>query len=404
MDGTVSLITSLDPAAPIPPERAARPELPLGVYVHIPFCVRKCHYCDFAAGPAPPPIREQYVETLAAEIRRSPQRGAAARTVFFGGGTPSELNSAQLGQLVAALRETFSFPAGGEWTIECNPGTIDVSSLRAMRDMGFDRISLGVQTFHDHHLRALGRIHTAEEAAQAVGAARAAGFRRLNLDLIFCLPGQTLPEWREDLEQALTLEPEHLSLYNLTIEKETEFGRRHRAGLLTLPDEDLSADMYEWALDRTAAAGFAQYEVSNFARAGEECRHNQIYWRQEPFLGFGLGAASYLNGARWVNSRGMQRYLATALRDEGPELSSVERLAPREAAGESVMLGLRTADGVDLARVAGRYGLDLEACYGETVCRLEGDGLVAREGSRVRLTRRGLMLANLVCGEFLGEH
>ncbi|HTE18660.1 MAG TPA: radical SAM family heme chaperone HemW, partial [Armatimonadota bacterium] len=326
------------------------------------------------------------------------------------GGTPSELNTEQLARITAALRETFVFPeapdgadaaAEAEWTIECNPGTVSTASLAAMRGMGFNRVSLGVQTFHDRHLQALGRIHTSAQAEEAFHAARAAGFRRLNLDLIFALPGQTVAEWKSDLERALALLPEHLSLYNLTIEDKTEFGRRHKLGLLSLPDEDLSADMYEWGMDRTADAGFAQYEISNFALPGEECRHNQVYWRQEPYIGFGTGAASYSQGARWTNTASMQRYLATAGRASGAEHSVEERLDARAACGESIMLALRTREGVDLPAVAGAHGLDPEVTFGSTVRHLLALELLFEEGGRLKLTRRGIMLANAVCAEFL---
>jgi oxygen-independent coproporphyrinogen III oxidase len=421
---------------------------PLGLYVHVPFCVRKCYYCDFNSGPAPGNIREQYVDALVEEIRRSPWRGQAARTVFFGGGTPSELKTEQLGRIANALRESFHFvgmsnvqcPMSNvkgergkgkgsrqwsvvsgqwsgsqsrtperpkartpepEWTIECNPGTISEESLAGMREMGFNRISLGVQSFHDHHLKALGRIHTAAEAEEGVRAARQAGFTRLNLDLIFCLPGQTLAEWQSDVERALDLEPEHVSLYNLTIEDNTEFGRRHRLGLLSLPDEDLSADMYEWTMDRLARAGFDHYEISNWALAGEECRHNQIYWRNEPFLGFGLSAASFVDGIRWTHTGSMRRYLVTAGREGGPERASEEQLSPAAAAGEAIMLGLRTRDGADLGRLGAEYGFDPEPIWGPLVRQLTEDGLLARERWVVKLTRRGKLLANAVCGEFL---
>lgn len=413
-----------------PPSRSLRDHLhsfadgtaarePLALYVHIPFCVRKCYYCDFNSGPASEEIRHQFVDALVQEIRNSPWKGSPARTVFFGGGTPSELNTPQLARITSALHEAFAFeeplttalpphsptstppPSEPEWTIECNPGTVTRESLAAMREMGFNRISLGVQTFHDHHLKALGRIHTAAEAAEAVAAARGAGFRRLNVDLIFCLPGQTLQEWKSDLEAAFDLEPEHLSLYNLTIEENTEFGRRHRQGILSLPDEDLSADMYEWTLDRCSVKGFEQYEISNFARAGEECRHNQVYWRQEPFIGFGPSAASYFEGVRWTNTGSMQRYLATAARDTGPERATEEKLPPVEAAGETIMLGLRTREGADIEAVAARYGLDAERQYGEVTRQLVEDGLAYREGTRLKLTRRGILLANAVCAQFL---
>lgn len=395
------------------------PELPLALYVHIPFCVRKCYYCDFNSGPASEEIREQYVDALVEEIRRSPWRGQPARTVFFGGGTPSELKTPQLRRITEALRESFHFAAedepaafypssfnphpSTEWTIECNPGTVTVDSLREMREMGFNRISLGVQSFHDHHLRSIGRIHSAVQAREAVASAREAGFRRLNVDLIFCLPGQTFEEWKQDVQAALELGPEHLSLYNLTIEENTEFGRRHRLGLLSLPDEDLSADMYEWTLDRMQDAGFVQYEVSNFALPGEECRHNQVYWRQEPSLGFGPSAASYVGGIRWTNTGSMQRYLSTAPSERGPERGYEERLDPLTACGESIMLALRTQDGVDLPEVAARYGLDAEQTYGSIVKQLVADGLLEGSNRRYTLTRRGIMLANAVCAQFLPD-
>jgi oxygen-independent coproporphyrinogen-3 oxidase len=382
-------------------------DLPLALYVHVPFCVRKCYYCDFASGPAPAEIRGRYVAALEKEIRATEFRGLPARTVFFGGGTPSELDGEQLHRLTAALRETFPMVGADtpllvdpEWTIECNPGSTGASLLSAMRGAGFNRLSLGVQSFHDHHLRALGRIHTAEEARGAVVLARAAGFRRLNLDLIFCLPGQTMREWQADVEEALRLHPEHLSLYNLTIEEETEFGRRYRSGLLTLPDEDLSADMYEWAIDRLAGEGYALYEVSNFALPGEECRHNQVYWRREPSLGFGLGAASFAGGIRWTTTRSMQRYLASVDTAGVPERDIVERLEPRAAAGEEIMLALRTAEGADLEAICRRHDLSREL-FGEAVEKLLAERLLQRRGNTLCLTRRGLLVANAVCGEFL---
>lgn len=393
---------------PDPRAGLAPPDQALGLYVHIPFCVRKCHYCDFNSGPASPAIHEQYVAALENEIRSSAWRGRPARTVFFGGGTPSELSTGHLRRIIRALKDSFRFPGdaaaaseAAEWTIECNPGTVSAASLAEIREMGFNRISLGVQSFQDHHLQAIGRIHSAAEAREAVRHAREAGFARLNLDLIFCLPEQTLDEWKTDLEEALELKPEHISLYNLTIEEHTEFGRRYREGLLALPDEDLSADMYEWAMDRTAAAGMEQYEVSNFGYPGEECRHNLIYWRQEPYIGFGVSAASYLDGLRWTNTGSMGRYLASAADPPGPELAGSERLPARGAAGEAIMLGLRTREGADLGRVRARWGIDPEAEWGEEIGQFVEDGLVVRDGPRLRLTRRGVMLANAVCAAFL---
>jgi oxygen-independent coproporphyrinogen III oxidase len=387
------------PAAP-----AQHPTLtaqhPLGLYVHIPFCVRKCHYCDFNAGPAAEDVRQQYIAALCGEIRQSALSGSEARTVFFGGGTPSELATEQLAQVVGALRESFAILPDAEWTIECNPGTVSEASLTEMRGLGFNRISLGVQSFHDHHLRALGRIHTAAEAVEAYQAAGRAGFTNRSLDLIFALPEQTLAEWQADVARALALAPDHLSLYNLTIEKGTDFGIRFARGELVVPDEDLSADMYEFAMDELARHGYEQYEISNFARPGRRCAHNAIYWRNEPYLGFGVSAASYRAGRRWTNVASLRRYAERVAAGE-PCADSEERLPPDAATAEAIFLRLRTADGVDLAAVGAPHEFDAVERFGTVADRLAGLELLEKDGSHYRLTRRGILLANVVCAEFL---
>lgn len=396
--------SSLTPLALSPPllPPVPFPGEPVAIYVHVPFCVKKCHYCDFITGPAPETTREKYVEALALEIRNSPWRGARARTLFFGGGTPSELRTNQLAAVVTALRDTFDWGSEeAEWTIECNPATIDAAGIRAMRRLGFNRISLGVQSFHDHHLTALGRIHDADEARMAVAQARDAGFQRLNLDLIFALPGQTLAEFESDVEEALRLEPDHLSIYNLTIEPETEFGRRRARGEMDLPDEDLSADMYEWVIPRLRRAGLNQYEVSNFCLPGEECRHNQAYWWGEPYWGFGLSASSYAGGLRFTTTRSMQRYLATASRARGPERFLVEELSARAAAGELAMLGIRTGEGADFEKITARTGFDIREELGPRLEQWVEEELVVWDDRHLRLTARGLMLANVLGAELL---
>jgi oxygen-independent coproporphyrinogen-3 oxidase len=372
----------------------------IGIYVHIPFCVRKCFYCDFNSGPASEAARESYVEALRGEILQSPYRDQTARTLFFGGGTPSELNGSQLGAIVTALREAFRFEPDAEWTLEANPGTVTPASLAEIRDLGFNRISLGVQSFHDHHLVSLGRIHTAAEAVQAFRWAGEAGFASRNIDLIFGLPNQTMAEWESDLARAVSLGPEHVSLYGLTIEAGTEFGRRHDAGQLPMPDEDTTAEMYEQTIDTLAAAGYEQYEISNWARPGHRCRHNQIYWRNEPYLGFGLSAASYVDGARWTNV-GNPRVYAERVAEGLSCLQSEERLTGAHAAGEAVMLGLRTRDGVNLDELSGHYGLDLRRHFDDAIRRMTAHGLLEETGERLRLTRPGLLLSNTVFCEFL---
>lgn len=376
----------------------------LGIYVHIPFCVRKCYYCDFNAGPASLPFRERYVAALCEEIRAMScdpcVGGRPVETLFFGGGTPSELADEQLERIAGLLRAAFAVLPGAEWTLEANPGTVTPESLAAFRNMGFNRISVGVQSFHDHHLRGLGRIHTAAEAEAAFRWTREAGFGSRNIDLIFGLPGQAAEEWRRDLDHAIALGAEHLSLYGLTIEKGTLFGRWHAAGQLLLPGEDLSAEMYEHALDRLAAAGYEQYEISNWALPGHRCRHNLRYWRNQEYLGFGVSAASYITGARRTNLADWRRYEERATAG----LSCVaeeERLEGVKAAGEAVMLALRTCDGADLEELSAAYQTDLRHAFTPAIRALKGYGLLEEAGRRLRLTRPGLLVADRVLCEFV---
>jgi oxygen-independent coproporphyrinogen-3 oxidase len=400
IDG-VDFAGRVETGSPLRATAVRRPALPLALYLHVPFCVRKCAYCDFNSGPASAEARETYVETLCHEIAQSRWKHSRARTVFFGGGTPSELTTAQLSRVVATLRREFMLDADAEWTIEVNPGTVTEHSLGEMRSMGFNRISMGVQSFHDHHLRSLGRIHTADEARQVFRQAAAAGFESRNLDLIFGLPDQTIEEWCSDLDEAIALRPEHISLYGLIIEEKTEFGRRHAQGLLPLPDEDTVADMYELTLDRLCAAGYGQYEISNFALPGHACRHNIVYWRNEPYLGFGISAASYMDGVRWSNTASTRFYRDRVTRRESAAEPG-ERLEGRVAVGEALMLALRMNAGADLEELSERYGRDVPELFSNEIHRFIELGLLEQghEG-RLRLTRRGLLLSNVVFEELV---
>jgi len=375
-------------------------EVPLGLYVHIPFCVRKCHYCDFTSGPLSAKARQMYLEALQEEIRSTSWRGCPATTVFLGGGTPSELTISELKELVTALTQAFKIEENAEWSIECNPGTTSKDYFAAVGEMGFNRVSLGVQSFEDSHLRTLGRIHNAEEARAAYHQLRRTGFDNLNLDLMFALPGQTLAGWRADLEEALGLSPEHLSLYNLTIEPGTEFGNRLVNGELKETDEDLAADMYELAMDLTRAAGYQQYEISNYCLPGRECVHHLIYWHNQPYLGFGISASSFMEGTRWTHTTSLTEYIRTASSGLVTRACQ-EKLNDREALGEEIMLGLRTEEGISTAALSSRYSFDVASLFSQTFQSLGHNGLLLQEGERVRLTRRGKMMANDVCAQFL---
>jgi oxygen-independent coproporphyrinogen-3 oxidase len=379
----------------------ARPR-ELGIYLHIPFCVRKCYYCDFNSGPLSQTARRDYLEALRQEIIHSPWRGFEAKTVFFGGGTPSELSVTELGTLVDALRQTFQVKNEGEWSIECNPGTVSRAFFRALGQMGFNRVSLGVQSFHDHHLKALGRIHDSAEAKSAYRDLREAECDNVNLDLIFGLPNQTLQEWEADLSEALSLSPQHLSLYNLTIESGTEFGNRYARGELREIDEDLSADMFELAMDRTRAGGYRQYEISNYSRPGRQCAHNLIYWHNKPYLGFGVSAASFIDGLRWTNTGNLREYARTASSGRVSRASE-EALEDREALGEEIMLRLRTSEGISLSSLSTHYPFDVASLFSQTLEFLSTHAFITQSGDRVQLTRQGKLLANEVCLRFLAS-
>lgn len=372
----------------------------LALYIHIPFCERKCHYCDFTSGPVSAASRQTYLRALKQEIFSSPWRGSSARTVFFGGGTPSELSISEMLELVRTLGDHFTIHRDAEWTLECNPGTAtDSSYFVRLLEMGFNRISIGVQSFHDNHLRSLGRIHDAAQARQTYDWIREAGFDNVNIDLLFSLPEQTLAEWKSDLIEVFRLDPEHLSLYGLSIEPGTEFGHRHRRGELSEVDEHRSADMYELTMEMTAQTGYTQYEISNYARLDRKCLHNLIYWRNEPYLGFGVSAASYLNGLRWRNTENLAAYMDPV--SSPIQLSSKELLSPREALGEEIMLRLQMEEGISISKLSFRYSLDVASLFSETLTSLRFHGLVTGGLDQVRLTERGKLLANEVCLQFL---
>ncbi|MEJ2079330.1 MAG: radical SAM family heme chaperone HemW [Acidobacteriota bacterium] len=370
------------------------------IYVHIPICAHKCYYCDFHSRPVKSEDRNRYLRALGQEIRESRWKGDRAQTLFLGGGTPSELTGDEIEAIIQALEDTFDFASDSEWTIECNPGTVSPAACDRLLELGFDRISLGVQSFQDHHLKRLGRIHSAEDALQSYEWFRGAGFENVSLDLMFGLPDQTVKEWREDLKRALQLGPEHLSLYSLSIEPGTPFGHLLEVGALPEASDDLVADMYEMAMDLMQEAGYGQYEISNYALPGYECVHNLAYWTNSPYLGFGISAASYADGFRWTNTCDWEAYFEGAEKGVIPS-ASLERLQWNLAMGEEIMLGLRMGQGISTNRLSGKYRCDFERLFRLSINFLTEQSLLARDGDRLLLTRRGKLLANEVCSEFL---
>lgn len=376
--------------------------LPPALYIHVPFCRRKCHYCDFASVPLEADLVKRYLGALKREAERelaSWPAGWEVPSIYIGGGTPTALEPEDL-EAVLAVAALFPRAPGAEWTVEANPGTLDRAKLALLAAAGVNRLSLGVQSFDDDLLSFLGRVHTAREAEEAWDMARSAGFSNLNLDLIYAIPGQTLGAWRRTLKRAVSLQPEHLSAYSLSIEPGTEFGRRAEAGSLKPVAEELDLSMYRAAQELLGEAGLKQYEISNFARPGFECRHNLVYWRNEPYLGLGPAATSYLSGVRRTNREDVGEYVRALTAGEDP--TAAREVATLELGmAETVILGLRLTEGIAWERFYGRFGRDLRDVFADPIRRLTRAGLVEADAQGLRLTPRGLPVANRVFQEFL---
>jgi oxygen-independent coproporphyrinogen-3 oxidase len=394
------------------------------LYFHIPFCTHRCAYCDFNTYAGQERLIPAYVEGLCNEVRgvaaSCPNR-LPAHTIFFGGGTPSLLTPAQFEQILQTIRDRFdlSDPASLETSLEANPGTVTLDSLSGLRQAGFNRISFGVQSFQPGELRQLERIHDPFDVFNAVRWARQAGFDNLNLDLIYGLPEQTLSRWQANVRQAVELAPQHLSLYALTIEQGTPYGRWAGHGLLPLPDPDLAADMYEWASEYLEGQAYEQYEISNWSKPGFQCRHNLQYWRNLPYLGFGAGAHGCANDRRVSDVLRIKTYLERLPPEArlpaltfplSPATVSQTPLTPFVEMQETMMLGLRlTQEGVSAESFRRRFGQDLVAVFGKEINELIGLGLLEwapsptgrGAGVMVRITRRGRLLGNQVFMRFV---
>ncbi len=363
---------------------------PIGIYVHIPFCHRKCGYCDFNTYAMAGAIVDAYLSALHLEIERADCEGDPVVSVFFGGGTPTFLSGEQLADLLRHLRQRFHILPDAEITSEANPGSLTLDQLQRMREAGFNRFSLGVQSFDPDELRRMERIHSPDDVIAGVQMARRAGFTNLNLDLIFALPNQTLERWESNLRRAIALQPEHLSLYALMLEPNTRFYHLYQKGQLSLPDEEVQVEMYRLAQSLTRQAGYEQYEISNFAQAGFRCRHNLLYWHNEPYLGFGAGAVSYYRGIRWTNIKHPREYVRRLREGESVVLES-ERLMAWASVAETLMVRLRLTDGVDLQELDARFGLPVCEGFLPLFLRLQERGWVQVERTHIRPTNEGLL-------------
>lgn len=377
----------------------------LELYVHIPFCVKKCSYCDFLSAPATEQTKEAYMAALFAEIggRVKDYKDRIVTSVFIGGGTPSLLSGDSIRQLMEHIREGFALAPDAEITMEVNPGTVTAEKLTAFYDAGINRLSIGMQSAQEQELKILGRIHDFDGFCQVYREAVEAGFTNINVDVMSGLPGQTLASYKDTLEKVLRLEPmpQHISAYSLIVEEGTPFAAMADRGELPLPEEDTERAMYEETIEVLAGYGFHRYEISNYALDGYECRHNVGYWIRRDYLGFGIGAASLIDNVRFQNGRDLNAYLAhpLACREEQQPLTTQEQME------ETMFLGLRLIRGVSYPEFARCYGQTLEEVYGEVIARNEADGLLAvREdetGRRLMLTGRGLDVSNYVMAQFL---
>ena len=374
----------------------------VSLYVHIPFCHTRCHYCDFNTYAGMLPLREPYVRALLTEIGMAgaltklpggkPRR---SRTIFFGGGTPSLLSVSQVSRILDACYDNFAVDEDAEITLEANPGTLSREQLVGLRAAGVNRLSMGAQSFDAELLKTLGRIHSPKDITQAVRDAQAAGFTSINVDFMFGLPGQTMHHWRETIERALDLHIEHLSLYSLIIEEGTPFYTWTHEGRITPGDEDLCADMYEYADERLQAAGYVNYEISNWSLPGFQSRHNLTYWHNLPYIGMGAGAYSSFGGRRFSNVREPAEYIHMLKAQQWPEVES-ETVDKAQAMSETAFLALRTAQGLHLPTFEQRFALPFAQFAGDRLHMVEEAGLLERETEWLRLSKRGRLLGNEV--------
>ena len=374
------------------------------VYVHIPFCRKKCNYCDFVSFPGEGLPDKVYCRALVAEgelyqkfLSNSQKE---LKSIYIGGGTPTCLPAEDLVQVITKLLKFFPVEKNGEITVECNPRTVDLAYLSTLRKAGVNRLSIGAQSFDPGLLKEMGRVHGAEDITETVYQARAAGFGNINLDLIYGLPGQTMTQWAKTLALAVSLPVTHLSVYGLKLSEESVWGKQYSAGTLSLPDADMSADMQEWAMDYLPGQGYLQYEIANFARSEFFSVHNRVYWNNGNYLGLGLSASSHFDRIRQTNVASLTSYLREVSGGRFP-IGQKEILDRETEMGETIFLGLRLRKGISFNAFKQRFGVDLRQKYGAEVEKLVRLGLVECDQDRMRLTKKGVFLGNEVFMEFL---
>lgn len=368
------------------------------LYVHIPFCIKKCHYCDFVSFPGMEDMQEDYVKALLAEMEM--YRGRTLRTVYIGGGTPTCMDPTFVSRILEGIGLCFDTSRCVEASIEANPGTLSEEMLICLKERGIKRLSIGLQSWDNSELKVLGRVHDREDFVQSYRRARRKGFDNINIDLIFGIPGQTMESWSKTLEAVTDLRPEHISCYSLKIEEGTEFHRMLSEGVIQKPDPDLDRDMYHYAVEYLGNKGYGRYEISNFAQKGRECIHNLAYWDNRTYVGVGAAAHSYDGGVRRWNTADIHRY-CNMLKKGLPPVEGSETLSADEEMFETIFLKLRTRWGVSFREFERRFGEDIRTLYGEQLKGLQRDGLIETDGRGLWLTPRGIDLSNRVFVQFL---
>ena len=388
-------------------KKCAEPKKPLGLYIHIPFCVQKCKYCDFLSAPADDTTKKRYADALCKEIigYKELTKEYELATIYFGGGTPSILDVSLTEQILTTVRNCFDVNQSAEITLEVNPGTASLEKLKRYKELGINRLSIGVQSAKEKELALLGRIHSFEDAKQTVLWAREAGFTNISLDLMSALPNQSFEDYKDNVEAILALNPEHISSYSLIVEEGTPFYVQYAEGApkeSELPDEETDRAMYAYTKERLVQAGYQRYEISNYAKPGFESRHNSSYWIGTEYLGVGLGASSLFTNARYHNETELPAYIEDV--EAGKDVRrEIERLVPEEQMEEFMILGLRMMCGVSRTGFQKRFGRPIETVYGSALQKLKKQELITIEGDRVALTDLGIDVSNQVFVEFIPE-
>ncbi|MCG9129921.1 oxygen-independent coproporphyrinogen III oxidase [Candidatus Poribacteria bacterium] len=376
------------------------PKLPTSLYIHIPFCATKCYYCAFNTYSFHKEQAKAYLDALSTEMQIYSPQTSPLKTIFIGGGTPSILSANSLDRLFTDLYSKFQICKDIEITVECNPGTVDAEKLGIMKEAGVNRLSFGLQAMQDEVLRQLGRIHSVEEFHHSYRLARESGFQNINTDLIFALPEQTMEMWQYTLTKTISLQPEHISAYNLVMEESTPFYERWKNGQFNLPSEDTEADMFQYTIDTLTAHGYKHYEICNYAKPNREVKHNIVYWNNQAYIGLGVGACGYVDSVRYTNIRGIPHY-NKSLRELKKPIADTEVLTGKAEKAETLMLSLRKREGICTEDYTLRFGESIDVEFGDIIQKWKDLGVLEQTATHLRLTDRGLFIANEVFLELM---